>query len=63
MNLISGVKMGKNPVRRNQSLYCKYHQDNRHTTKQCRMFKDYQEQLVKVGHLREYVVGQGGTVE
>lgn len=24
-------------------------------------FKDYLEQLVKAGYLREYVVGQGGS--
>ena len=55
-------KMGGDPTRRNQSLYCAYHRDKGHTTEQCRMFKDYLEQLIKAGHLREYVFSQGGGI-
>ncbi|XP_075633366.1 uncharacterized protein LOC142605814 [Castanea sativa] len=34
-----------------------------HTTKQCRVLKDHLEQLVKAGHLKEFVVRQeGGNV-
>ena len=54
-------KMGEDPTKRNQNLYCTYHRDKGHTAKQCRTFKDYLEQLVTAGHLREYVVGQGGS--
>ena len=49
-------KMGGDPARANQNLYCTYHRENGHTTKQCRVFKDHLEQLMKAGHLKEFVV-------
>ena len=49
-------KMGGDLTRRNQNLYCTYHRDKGHTTEQCRLFKDHLEQLVKSGHLKEFVV-------
>ena len=50
-------------TQRNQNLYCTYHQDKGYTIEQCTTFKDYLEQLVKAGLLREYMVDQGrGTV-
>ena len=54
--------MSGDPTRGNQDLYCTHHQDKGHTTEQCRTFKDYLEQLVKAGLLREYVVGQEGGI-
>ncbi|XP_050248991.1 uncharacterized protein LOC126696266 [Quercus robur] len=36
-------KMGGDPTKRNQNLYCTYHQDKVHTTEQCRIFKDHLE--------------------
>ena len=36
-------KMGGNPSRRNQSLYCIYHRDKGHTTEQCWVLKDHLE--------------------
>ena len=56
-------KMGGDSTRRNQSLYCTYHRDKGHTTEQCRVFKNHLEQLVKSGHLKEFVVNpKGGSV-
>ena len=52
-------KMGRDPTRRNQSLYCTYHREKGHTTKQCRVLKDHLEQLVIAGHSQEFLVGQG----
>ena len=49
-------KIGGDPTRRNQNLYCIYHRDKGHTTEQCMLFKDYLEQLVKSGHLKEFVM-------
>ena len=49
-------KMGGDPSRRNQNLYCTYHRDKGHTTEQCRVLKDHLEKLVKAGHLKEFVV-------
>ena len=49
-------KMGGDPYRRNQNLYCTYHRDKGYTTEQCRVLKDHLGQLVKVGYLKEFVV-------
>ena len=51
-------KMGGDPAKRNQNLYCTYHREKGHTTEQCRVLKDHLEQLIKAGHLKEFVVGQ-----
>ena len=39
-------KMAGDPMRRNQSLYCRYHQDHRHITEDCRNLWDHLDQLV-----------------
>ena len=52
-------KMGGDPSRRNQNLYCTYHRDKGHTTEQCRVLKDHFGQLVKAGYLKEFVVDSG----
>ena len=49
-------KMGGDPSRRNQNLYCTYHKDKGHTTEQCRVLKDHLKQLVKAGYMKEFVV-------
>ena len=55
-------KMGGDPSRRNQSLYCTYHRDKGHTTEQCRVLKDHLGQLVKAGHLKDFVLDSGDRV-
>ena len=49
-------KMGGDPLRKNQNLYCNYHRDKECTTEQCRVLKDHLEQLVKAGYLKEFVM-------
>ena len=49
-------KMGDDPSRRNQNLYCTYHRDKGHTIEQCKVLKDHLEQLVKAGYLKEFMV-------
>ena len=39
---------GGGPSRRNQNMYCTYHQDKGHTTEQYRVLKEHLEQLVRV---------------
>ena len=52
-------KMGGDPSRRNQNLYCTYHRNKGHTTEQCRVLKDHLGQLVKARYLKEFVVDTG----
>ena len=52
-------KIGGDPSRRNQNLYCTYHRDKGHTTEQCRVLKDHLGQLIKAGYLKEFVVDSG----
>ena len=53
-------KIGGDPARRNQSLYCTYHRKKGRTTEKCHVLKDHLEQLVKAGHSKEFLVSQGG---
>ena len=49
-------------TRQNQSLYCQYHQDRGHTTKDCRTLRDFLNQLAKAGNLKQFMhqpFGQG----
>ena len=39
-------KIAGDPIRRNQNLYCHYHQDHGHVTEDCRNFWDHLDQLV-----------------
>ena len=54
--------MAKDPTKRNQSLYCHYHQEQRHTTEDCKNLWDHLDQLVREGKLKSllhYSSGQG----
>ena len=56
-------KMAGDPSNRNQNLYCHYHQDHSHATKDCRNLWDHLEQLVRGGrlkHLLHHSSGRGG---
>ena len=53
-------KMAGNPTRRNSSLYCQYHQDQGHNTKECRNLWDHLEQLVQEGKLKELLHHSSG---
>ena len=53
-------KMGGDPSRRNHNLYCTYHWDKGHNIEQCRVLKDHLEQLVRSGHLKEFVLEPKG---
>ena len=48
-------KMGGDPTKRNQSLYCQYHQDHGHTIEDCKNLHDHLEQLVKAGKLKQFM--------
>ncbi|XP_030945842.1 uncharacterized protein LOC115970335 [Quercus lobata] len=55
-------KIRGDPSKRNQNLYYAYHRDKGHTTEQCRVLKDHLGQLVKVGHLKDFVLDSGDRV-
>ena len=40
-------------MRRNQNLYCQYHQDQGHTIEDCRNLWDHLDQLVREGKLKQ----------
>ncbi|XP_065633887.1 uncharacterized protein LOC136069371 [Quercus suber] len=58
-------KMVESPERHNHNLYCQYHQDHGHTTKDCRSLWDHLDQLVyegRLGHLLHHSSGRGGQM-
>ena len=55
-------KMAGKCLRRNQSLYCQYHQDQGHTTKNCRNLWDHLDQLVREGKLKQLLHHSSGQV-
>ena len=52
-----------NPTRRNPSLYCQYHQEQGHTTEECRNLWDPLEQLVQEGKLKELLHHSNSRME
>ncbi|XXG47107.1 hypothetical protein AAC387_Pa02g1806 [Persea americana] len=51
--------MTTDPSSRDQSRFCAYHKQNGHRTDECKSFKFHLEDLVKEGHLREYIKQEG----
>ncbi|XXG90595.1 hypothetical protein AAC387_Pa12g2323 [Persea americana] len=47
------------PSSRDQSKFCTYHKQNGHRTDECRSYKFHLENLVKEGHLRDYIKEEG----
>ena len=45
-------KIAGESAKRNQNLYCQYHQDDGHTTENCRNLWNYLDQLVREGKLK-----------
>ena len=53
-------KMVGNPEKRNRNLYCQYHQDHGHTTKDCKSLWDHLDQLVREGKLKQLLNHSSG---
>ena len=49
-------KMAGDPTKRNQNLYCHYHQEQGHTTEDCRNLWDHLDQLVGEGKNHSYII-------
>ena len=56
-------KMAGDPSKRNQNLYCHYHQDHGHTTKDCRNLWNHLDQLVREGKLRHLLHPSSGHLD
>ena len=54
--------MARNPMRLNQSFYCQYHEDQGHTTEDCRNLWDHLDQLVREGKLKQLLHHSSGQV-
>ena len=52
--------MARDPSKRNQNLYCHYHQDHGHTTEDCRNLWNHLDQLVREGKLRHLLHPSSG---
>ena len=53
-------KMYGDSMKHNQSLYCQYHQDHGHTTKDCRNLWNHLDQLVREGKLKHLLHPSSG---
>nr|XP_023926606.1 uncharacterized protein LOC112038027 [Quercus suber] len=53
-------RMVGDPVKHNQNLYCQYHRDHGHTTKDCRNLWDHLDQLVRKGKLTQLLHHSSG---
>ncbi|XP_030949237.1 uncharacterized protein LOC115973132 [Quercus lobata] len=56
-------KMSGDPSKRNQNLYCAYHQEPGHTTDDCRNLKNYLDRLVREGKLKHLLHRSEGWQE
>ena len=56
-------RMAGDPAKRNQSLYCEYHQELRHTIDDYRNLKNHLDQLVREKKLRHLLHHSGGRQE
>ncbi|GFZ03392.1 hypothetical protein Acr_16g0000160 [Actinidia rufa] len=54
---------GGDPKRRNQRWRCSFHEERRHKTDSCRALKLFLDQLVRDGHLKEFVDEEKTRVE
>ena len=52
--------MAGDPVKCNQNLYCHYHQEQGHTTKDCRNLWDHLDQLIQEGKLKSFLHHSSG---
>ena len=56
-------RMAGDLTKRNQNLYCQYHQEPRHTTEDCRNLKNHLDQLVREGKLNHLLHHSSGRQE
>ncbi|XP_059629597.1 uncharacterized protein LOC132272469 [Cornus florida] len=50
-------KLKSDPMRRPRDKYCRFHKDHRHATEDYFDLKDQVENLIRMGHMRRFTVG------
>ncbi|KAL5837346.1 hypothetical protein ACOSQ3_014515 [Xanthoceras sorbifolium] len=48
------------PQKRDKDKYCRFHRDHGHDTSKCFQLKDHIKNLIRDGHLKEFIVRRGG---
>ena len=56
-------KMGRDLLRRNQSLNCQYLQEREHTIEDCKTLWNHLKQLVREGKLQQFLYRPNGQVD
>ncbi|XP_059636182.1 uncharacterized protein LOC132278409 [Cornus florida] len=54
-------KLKSDPARRPRDKYCRFHKDHGHATEDCFNLKDQIETLIRMGHIRKFIVGNDRT--
>ncbi|KAL5760086.1 hypothetical protein ACOSQ2_018924 [Xanthoceras sorbifolium] len=49
------------PQKRDKDKYCRFHRDHGHDTSKCFQLKDHIENLIRDGHLKEFIVRRDGN--
>ena len=58
-NLVApSPRMKRGTLKRDRSKYCDYHKDHSHDTEECIHLKEKIEELIRQGHLKNFVQGQ-----
>ncbi|KAL5789732.1 hypothetical protein ACOSQ2_004620 [Xanthoceras sorbifolium] len=48
------------PQKRDKDKYCRFHRDYGHDTSKCFQLKDHIENLIRDGHLKEFIIRRDG---
>ncbi|XP_059663886.1 uncharacterized protein LOC132309611 [Cornus florida] len=54
-------KLKSDPARRPRDKYCRFHKDHGHATEDCFDLKDQIETLIRMGHMRKFIMGNDRT--
>ncbi|XP_075668992.1 uncharacterized protein LOC142638813 [Castanea sativa] len=55
--------MSGDPAKRNQNLHCQYHQEQGHTTENCRTLWNHLKHLVRDGRLKQFMYRPNGQAD
>ena len=55
VDILAMPKKANTPPKANYSKCCWYHRNNGHSIEECNVLKDYIEDLIKLGHLKDFI--------